>query len=61
VKVKLFLLLLLLPACATDGTQRSQWDYYKPKNTKCSDEYIAICRQYGAHMICECKKRTRYV
>jgi len=58
VKVKLLFLLLLLPACTTDGTQRSQWDYYKPKNTKCPDNYIPICRQYGPHLICECRDRV---
>ena len=58
----IILLLLLLPACATEGPQqRNYWDQYSPKNTKCPDSHIAMCRKYGAHMICECRKRTRYV
>ena len=60
-KVKLFLLLLLLPACTTDGTQRSKWDYYKPENVKCIDKHIKMCRQYGPHLICQCIKREAHV
>ena len=60
-KVKLFLLVLLLPACATDGTQRSKWDYYKPENVKCGDKAIKICRQYGPHLICQCVNKGKYV
>jgi hypothetical protein len=61
VKVKLLFLLLLLPACASERTHNNYWDQYSPKNTKCPDSHIAICRKHGAYMICECKKRTRYV
>ena len=57
----IILLLLLLPACTTDGTQRSKWDYYSPENTKCPDSHIAVCRKYGPHMICECRQRTKHV
>ena len=59
-KVKLLLATLLLTGCASDGTQRSKWDYYKPENVKCKSYEMKLCRQFGAHLICECKKRRDF-
>jgi outer membrane biogenesis lipoprotein LolB len=60
VKVKLLLAVLLLTGCATDGSQRSQWDYMRPENVKCTTTQIKICRQFGTHLICECKKKRDF-
>ena len=59
-KVKLFVATLLLTGCASDGTQRSQWDYFKPEHVKCKGYEIKVCRQFGAHLICECVKKRDF-
>ena len=43
----------LLSACSYTG-QTSKWDYYSPDNVTCFEGQIKFCRQFGAHMICEC-------
>jgi hypothetical protein len=60
VKVKLLLATLLLTGCASDGTQVNKWDYYKPEHVKCKNYEIKVCRQFGAHLICECVKKRDF-
>ena len=59
-KVKLFVATILLTGCASDGTQRSQWDYFKPEHVKCKSYEMKLCRQFGAHLICECVKKRDF-
>jgi len=58
--IRFLFILLLLPACATDRPQRSQWDYMQPKNVKCKNYEMKLCRQFGPHLICECVKKRDF-
>lgn len=56
-----YLVVSLMGGCSsTNGSQRSQWDYMTPENVKCPTTQIKICRQFGTHLICECKKRRDF-
>ena len=46
-------IICLLSACSYTG-QTSKWDYYSPDNVTCFEGQTKFCRQFGAHMICEC-------
>ena len=45
---------LFMPGCSTYTGKPSQWDYYTPEHVRCLDKQTKMCRQYGAHLICEC-------
>ena len=45
---------LFMPGCSIYTGKPSQWDYYTPEHVKCYDKQTKMCRQYGAHLICEC-------
>jgi hypothetical protein len=49
------ILILMVSGCAHSG--RSQLDYFKPEHVKCADSYIKICRQFGTHLLCECRRK----
>jgi len=53
--ISAILLLTLATGCAGGG--RSQWDYYSPEHVQCADIQIKLCRQYGPHLICGCRKK----
>ena len=44
---------LLAPGCSYTG-KPSKWEYYTPEHVRCFDNQTKMCRQYGAHLICEC-------
>jgi len=48
-------LIVTVSGCAHGG--RSQLDYFKPEHVNCSDNQIKICRQFGPHLICECRQK----
>jgi len=48
-------LILMVSGCAHSG--RSQLDYFKPEHVNCADSYIKICRQFGPHLLCECRRK----
>ena len=52
----IFILLIILGCfgCSTYTGKSSKWDYYTPEHVHCFDKQTKLCRQYGAHLICEC-------